>query len=170
MILHNLDEGLVVEVASTNPSWELRVPDKVMAMDFFLVCFGPVAVAVGVGKGEVVTARLDDLPLHCILGGEGVEVGAVGGNGFFGGVATTGNLKSARQSKLSGRMINRLQSKCSADELPSTSLHGSGQTILGLGGRRVGDCRSSQRKSSEDLGETHLEAVVVEARVADESP
>jgi hypothetical protein len=34
----------------------------------------------------------------------------------------------------------------------------------------VSDRRSGQRKSSEDLGETHLEVVVVEARVADESP
>jgi hypothetical protein len=96
MILHNLDKGLVVEVASTNPSWELRVPDKVMAMDFLLVGLSPVAVAVGVGEGEVVAARLDDLPLHCILGGEGVEVGAVGGNGFLDGVATTEIWKSAK--------------------------------------------------------------------------
>lgn len=34
----------------------------------------------------------------------------------------------------------------------------------------MSDRRSGQRKSSEDLGETHLEVVVVEARVADESP
>ena len=72
-------------------------------------------------------------------------------------------------------MINHLQSESCADKLPSTSLHGSGQTLLVLGSRRVGDRRSGQRKSSEDLSETHLEVVdlvvvVFEARVAAESP
>ena len=90
VVLHDPNERLVVEVASSNPRWELRVPDKVVAVDFLLVGLGPVAVAVGVIEGEVVSARLDDLPLHCVLGGERVEVGAVASNGFFGLVATTG--------------------------------------------------------------------------------
>jgi hypothetical protein len=169
MRLHHGNKRLVVEVTGGNPRWELRVPDKGVAVDFLLVGLGEVAVAVGVGEGEVTTVRLDGLPLHCILRGERVEVGVVASNGLLSRVSTTGNFKSAKKSELNGRLIKYLQSKSSANELPSTSLHGSGQTILGLGGGRVSDCRSSQRKRSEDLGETHL-GVVIEASVAVESP
>jgi hypothetical protein len=87
--LHDSDEGLVVEVASSNPRWELRVPDKGVAVDFLLVGFGEVAVAVGVGEGEVATLRLNGLPLHGILWCERVEVGVVASNGLLGRVATT---------------------------------------------------------------------------------
>jgi hypothetical protein len=169
--LHDSDEGLVVEVASSNPRWELRVPDKGVAVDFLLVGFGEVAVAVGVGEGEVATLRLNGLPLHGILWCERVEVGVVASNGLLGRVATT-RISCQPKSRNPQRLIKHLQRKSSTDELSSTSLHRSGQTILRLGGGsgRVGDCQSSQRKRSEDLGETHLEGVIGEVRVADESP
>jgi hypothetical protein len=98
MRLHDPYQGLVVEVASSDPGWELRVPDKGVAVNFLLVGFGEVAVAVGVGEGEVVAVRLDGFPLHCILWGERVEVGVVASNGFLGLVTTPGNFKSAKKS------------------------------------------------------------------------
>jgi hypothetical protein len=99
VILHDPYQGLVVEVAGSNPRRELGVPDKVVTVDFLLVGLGPVAVAVGIAEGEVVAVRLDDLPLHCVLWCERVEVGAVASNGFLGLVAATGILKSAKKSK-----------------------------------------------------------------------
>ena len=100
MRLHDPNERLVVVVASSNPRWELRVPDKGVAVDFLLVGLGEVAVAVGVGEGEVVAVGLNGLPLHCILRCERVEVGVVASNGLLSRVSTAGNLKSAKKSKL----------------------------------------------------------------------
>lgn len=102
MRFHHLDESLVVEVASSNPRWELRVPNKGVAVDFLLVGLGKVAVAVSVGEGEVATVRLNSLPLHGILRGERVEVGVVASNGLLGRVSTTGNFKSVKKSKSTG--------------------------------------------------------------------
>jgi hypothetical protein len=99
VVFHDPYQGLVVVVASSDPRRELRVPDKSVAVDFLLIGLGPVAVAVGVAEGEVVAVRLNGLPLHCILWRERVEVGVVASNGFFGLVAATGILKSAKKSK-----------------------------------------------------------------------
>jgi hypothetical protein len=70
MVLHDGDEGLVVKVASTNPCGKLTVPHQVVAVDLLLVCLGPVTVAVGIIESEVVTAGLNDFPLHSVLRGE----------------------------------------------------------------------------------------------------
>jgi hypothetical protein len=102
MRLHDPNERLVVVVASSNPRWELRVPDKGVAVDLLLVGLGEVAVAVGVGEGEVVAVRLNGLPLHCILRGERVEVGVVASDSLLSRISTTGKLKSAKKSKLMG--------------------------------------------------------------------
>lgn len=96
MIFHNPNEGLVVVVAGANPSRKLGVPNKRVAVNLLLVGLGPVAVTVGIVEGEVVTARLNDLPLHGVLRGKSIEVSRVASNGLLGFVATAGNLKSAK--------------------------------------------------------------------------
>ena len=93
VILHNPNEGLVVKVALADPGRKLRVPDKGVAVNLLLVGLGPVTVAVGIVEGEVVAARLNDLPLHGVLGGERVEIGRVASNGLFGFVATAGRFQ-----------------------------------------------------------------------------
>lgn len=100
VVLHNGDQGLVVKVTGTDPSWKLAVPHKGVAVNLLLVLLGPIAVAVGVvlsrGKGtsqlivsdivsvnifctyegEVVAAGLNDLPLHGVLRGEAGSLSA----------------------------------------------------------------------------------------------
>ena len=99
VVLDHLSELSLVG-DSLDPGRELRVPDKGVAVDLLLVGLGEVAVAIGVGEGEVVAIGLNGLPLHCILRCERVEVGVVASNGLLSRVSTAGNLKSAKKSKL----------------------------------------------------------------------
>jgi len=52
----------------------LTVPNKVVASQLLVVSLRKVCVAIGISKGEVVALRLSGIPLHGILGGDGVKV------------------------------------------------------------------------------------------------
>lgn len=75
MVLHDVNQGLVVKTAAGDPDGELGVPDKGVAVDLEVVLPRVCGVAVGIRKGEVVARWLDGLPLHAVLRREGVEVG-----------------------------------------------------------------------------------------------
>lgn len=75
VVLHDADERLVVETALGNPDGELRMPNQSVAVHLEVVLLRVCRIAVGIRKGEVVAGWLSRLPLHAVLGGEGVEVG-----------------------------------------------------------------------------------------------
>jgi hypothetical protein len=75
VVLHDADEGLVVEPALRYPGRQLRVPYQVVAMNLEVVLLGVCRIAVGILESEVVAGWFKRFPLHRVLGGEGVEVG-----------------------------------------------------------------------------------------------
>jgi hypothetical protein len=74
MILHNLDQSLVVKVTSLNPRSKLAMPDKSMASKLLVVVDGEIGVLVSRAKSELATPWLDRLPLHGILGSDGTKL------------------------------------------------------------------------------------------------
>ena len=153
VVLHDANEGLVVEAALRYPGRQLRVPDQSVAVDLELVRLSVCRIAVGISEGVVALVWVDRLKLHRVLGSEGVEVGL--DDLAFAGLVAEGQ-------------------GC-ADEFPSCLLHGLVEAVLlGLamavgtisilarynGGENLGDLRASNsgagnRQTGDDAGETH---------------
>lgn len=74
VVLHDGNQRLVVEPALANPSGQLRMPDKRVATQLFLVLVREIDNRVGTCKGKVVAGGLGGLPFHCVFGSDGVEV------------------------------------------------------------------------------------------------
>lgn len=75
MVLHDANEGLVVETAVGDPERKLGVPDQSVAVNLKLVLLGVCGIAISIVKGEVVARWFGRLPLHGVLRGKAVEVG-----------------------------------------------------------------------------------------------
>lgn len=74
VILHDLDQSLVVKVTSLNPRSKLTMPDKSVAAKLLVVVDGEIGVLVSRAKSELATPWLDRLPLHGILGSDGTKL------------------------------------------------------------------------------------------------
>ena len=153
VVLHDANEGLVVESALRYPGRQLRVPDQSVAVNLKLVRLGVCRITVGICEGVIALAWVNRLKLHRVLGSEGVEVGL--DDLAFAGLVTKGQ-------------------GC-ADELPSSLLHGLIEAVLlGLsmavgtisvlasyiGGEngsdvRAGNSGTGNRQTGDDAGETH---------------
>lgn len=139
VVLHDLNEGGVGEVAVGHPLWKLRMPDKVVAVDLQLVLLCVVDVAVRVLEGKVAARGLGRLPLLRVLGSDRVE--------FL--------LDDFRLSSLVA-----VEGQGGADEAAAALLHGLVEAvvlavILGLAGRS--NDRAGERQTGDDVGEVHPE-------------
>jgi hypothetical protein len=74
VVLHDGDQGLVVEAACGHPCGKLAVPNKGVAVNLLIVLLGERNNFVTTGKGEIVAGGLGRLPLHSILRSDRVEV------------------------------------------------------------------------------------------------
>jgi hypothetical protein len=110
VVLHDTNKGLVVESALRYPGRQLRVPDEGVAVNLEVVLLGVFSVSVGIRESEVVARWLNGLPLHRVLGSEGVEVG-------LDDLALTG-------------LVAESQSR--ADEVASSLLHRLVKTVIVL--------------------------------------
>jgi hypothetical protein len=66
--LHHLNQGGVCEVAASDPSRQLRVPNQGVATKFQVVLLSECDVSIAIGEGEISLRRLGRLPLHRVLG------------------------------------------------------------------------------------------------------
>jgi hypothetical protein len=153
VVLHDTNKGFVVESALRYPWRQLRVPDEGVAVNLEVVLLGVFSVSVGIRESKVVARWLNRLPLHRVLGSEGVEVG-------LDDLALTG-------------LVAESQSR--ADEVASSLLHGLVKTVIILlvvavgtismlascwyGSNmvcvRAGNGGAGKRQAGDDAGETH---------------
>lgn len=74
MVVHDLDQGCVIETSLGNPLWKLGVPDKCVAVNLLLVllCIG--SNGVSTCEGVLTTSWLSRLPFHGVLRGDGAKI------------------------------------------------------------------------------------------------
>lgn len=74
MVLHNANQRSVIKVTVCDPCRQLAVPNQIVASQLLVVRLREVRVHVRLLKGEVVALRLGGIPLHGVLGSDGVEL------------------------------------------------------------------------------------------------
>jgi hypothetical protein len=74
VVLHDINQRGVAEVAICHPIRQLRVPHEVVAVDLQLVLLRERDIAIGILEREVVLGGLGGLPLHGIFGSNGIEL------------------------------------------------------------------------------------------------
>ncbi len=62
VVVHDLNQGLVVETTIDNPIGKLTVPDQVVAVDLVSVVGGEINIAIRVFEREVALCGLSGLP------------------------------------------------------------------------------------------------------------